>query len=329
MHISGTTRVFLILGDPVAQVRAPEVFNPLFAQAGIDAVLVPMQVPAGQLDAFVRGVFQARNVDGLWVTIPHKTALPGLLDVCDLSGSTAEAVNAVRRNADGTIEGALFDGIGFAKALDHFGIACTGARVLVVGAGGAGVAIGCALVQRDLAELSIHDVDADRAAAAADRLRSISSVRVSTPPSADPAGHDLVINATPLGLRDDDPMPFDVRRLDGSAAVVDILMKDATTPLLRACAARGITAHAGHEMLIQQVPEYLRFFGFEALARATQADLEPVRALMRADAQAAVPALPRAEPRSAALARTLAFSVPTPTAHGATSPVSLTSGDHP
>ncbi len=281
MHISGTTRVFLILGDPVAQVRAPEVFNPLFAQHGVDAVLVPMQVPAGQLDAFVRGVFQARNVDGLWVTIPHKTALPGLLDHCDLSGSTAEAVNAVRRHADGTIEGALFDGIGFAKALDHFGIACTGARVLVVGAGGAGIAIGCALVQRALAELSIHDVDTERAAAAAARLRSISSVQVSTPASADPAGYDLVINATPLGLHESDPLPFDVRRLDGSAAVVDILMKDDTTPLLRACTARGITAHPGHEMLIQQVPEYLRFFGFEALARATQADLEPVRALMR------------------------------------------------
>jgi shikimate dehydrogenase len=283
MHISGTTRVFLILGDPVAQVRAPEVFNPLFAQAGVDAVLVPMQVPAGQLDDFVRNVFQARNVDGLWVTIPHKTALPGLLDHCDLSGSTAEAVNAVRRRVDGSIEGALFDGIGFVKALDHFGIACTGARVLLVGAGGAGVAIGCALAQRDLAELSIHDVDAGRAAAAADRLRSISTVRVSTPALPDPAGYDLVINATPLGLRETDPLPFDVRRLDGSAAVVDILMKDATTPLLRACAARGITAHPGHEMLIQQVPEYLRFFGFESLARATQADLAPVRALMRSE----------------------------------------------
>ena len=106
-------------------------------------------------------------------------------------------------------------------------------------------------------------------------------MQVSTPARPDPAGYDLVINATPLGLNETDPLPFDVRRLDGSAAVVDILMKDATTPLLRACAARGITAHPGHEMLIQQVPEYLRFFGFEAMARATQADLAPVRALMR------------------------------------------------
>lgn len=94
MQISGTTRVFLILGDPVAQVRAPEVFNALFAQHGVDAVLVPVQIPSADVAAFVRNSVKARNIDGLWVTIPHKTALMSVLDHCDLSGSTAEAVNA-------------------------------------------------------------------------------------------------------------------------------------------------------------------------------------------------------------------------------------------
>ena len=114
---TGTTRVFLIVGDPVAQVKAPQVYNHLFAQNGIDAVLVPMKVPPGQLGGFVRNAFAAQNVGGMWVTIPHKSGVHDLLDHCDPLGRTAGAVNAVRRRPDGTLEGALFDGSGTLGAL--------------------------------------------------------------------------------------------------------------------------------------------------------------------------------------------------------------------
>ena len=117
MHIVGNTRVFMILGDPVAQVRAPELFNHLFARHGVNAVLVPAQVAPADFPAFVRQVFRARNIDGLWLAIPHKSAMLPLLDRCDRLGSVAQAVNAVRRNADGTIEGGLFDGVGFVKEI--------------------------------------------------------------------------------------------------------------------------------------------------------------------------------------------------------------------
>ena len=85
---------------------------------------------------------------------------------------------------------------------------------------------------------------------------------------------------TPLGLKPDDPLPFDVSRLDARAAVVDILMKNQPTPLLRACHARGITAHPGYEMLVQQIPEYLSFFGYGDIAQAVQADASDVRELL-------------------------------------------------
>ena len=117
MAITGTTRVFLILGDPVAQVRAPEVFNHLFERHGIDAVLVPANVAPADFARFVPSALKARNVDGLWLAIPHKTAMVNLLDRCDRLGRTAGAVNAARRNPDGSLEGALFDGVGFVKAL--------------------------------------------------------------------------------------------------------------------------------------------------------------------------------------------------------------------
>ena len=283
MHISGTTRVFLILGDPVAQVRAPETFNHLFARHGVDAVLVPALVAPRDFAAFVRHAFTARNIDGLMLTIPHKTAMLALLDRCDRAGTIAQAVNAARRNADGTIDGALFDGVGFVKGLDHLGITPSGARVLVVGAGGGGVAIAVALAERGVTGLALYDLDAERSAAVAARLRgvwpAIDIVAAATP---DPAGFDLVVNATPLGLNADDPLPFDPARLDAGAAVVDILMKKQPTPLLRACQARGINAHPGFEMMIQQAPEYLEFLGLHELARTVAGDSSELRRLMQA-----------------------------------------------
>lgn len=272
----------MILGDPVAQVRAPEVFNALFRKHGVDAVLVPAQVAPQHFAGFVRNVLKAGNIDGLWLTIPHKSAALALLDHCDAVGRVAGAVNAVRRNADGTLEGALFDGVGFVKGLAHFGIPTPGRRVLVVGVGGGGVAIAASLAQRGCAELALFDAALGRAQQVAQTLAAAFATRVTAATSADPAGFDLVINSTPLGLKAGDPLPFDVARLDAGASVVDILMKNQPTPLLRACAARGIAAHPGFEMMLQQMPEYLDFFGLHTLARAVQEDASEVRALVQA-----------------------------------------------
>ena len=280
MQITGSTRVFLILGDPVAQVRAPEVFNHLFRKHGADAVLVPAQVPVADFEAFARTVLRAGNISGLWLAIPHKLAMVKLLDHCDRVGRVAGAVNVVRRNADGSLEGALFDGVGFVKALRHFSFNPGGRRVLVVGVGGGGVAIAASLAQRGVGRLSLFDASPARAAEVAARLRYAFDADVHTPDSADPAGHDLVVNATPLGLRAGDPLPFDVARLDPGCCVVDILMKNQPTPLLRACRARGLVAHPGYEMLVQQIPEYLSFFGYDDIARKVQADASDVRELL-------------------------------------------------
>jgi shikimate dehydrogenase len=246
MQITGSTRVFLILGDPVEQVRAPELFNHLFERHGVDAVLVPAAVSPTDLPAFVRGVFMARNIDGLWLTIPHKSALLPLLAHCDARGRVAQAVNAVRRNEDGSLEGALFDGEGFVKSLDGFGVTCTGARALVVGMGGAGTAVAVSLAERGVATLALHGLDLDAAQVIAARIQaSWPAVDVRATSSADPAGFDLVVNCTPLGLHAGDALAFDPARLQPGCAVVDILMKNQPTPLLQACAARGARVFPG------------------------------------------------------------------------------------
>ena len=255
MHITGSTRVFFVLGHPVAQVRAPEVFNPIFDAHGIDAALLPIQVTPAALPAFVQGSLQADNVGGLWVTIPHKAAILPLLSEVDAHGARAGAVNAVRRLADGTLAGALFDGLGFAAV---------------------------ALADRPLALLAVNDVQPARAEALVQRLATGAACPVQAQPLVDPAGFDVVIHATPLGMKPDDPLPFDVARLSPGATVVDILMKPAGTPLQRACDAHGLAYHPGFEMLTQQVPAYLRYFGYGDVVDAMAGDLSQVRRNVRA-----------------------------------------------
>ena len=278
--ITGATRVFYILGDPVAQVRAPEVYNHLFRQHGIDAVLVPLKLPAAALPGFLQHGVAAENIGGCWATIPHKSQLAALLQPTDPVAAIAGAVNAVKRHPDGRLEAALFDGIGFVKGLDHFGIPVAGRRVLVVGAGGGGQAVAAALAQRDPALLAISNRTRARSADLAERLRPIAGATAVVADSNDPAGFDLIVNCTSQGLKADDPLPFEPARVDAGAAVVDIIMSRVPTPLLQACRARGLQAEAGFEMLVQQVPEYLRFFGFDAVAESLQGDLSGIRALL-------------------------------------------------
>ena len=284
MNITGTTQVFFIIGDPVSQVRAPEVYNHLFQRHGVDAVLVPMKVPVAQLTGFVRHALQAQNVGGLWVTIPHKGAMLSLVDRSEALAQMAGAVNAVRRNADGSTDGALFDGLGFVKGLDRFGIAVSGQRVLVLGAGGGGHAVAAALLQRGAAWVAVHNRTRERAAELVAHLQGADvraqGAKVQVAESADPSGFDLIVNCTSQGLKPGDAMPVDVARIAPGSAVVDIIMSRQPTPLLQACGERGITAHPGFEMLVQQIPEYLNFFGFAKIAQELQEDLSEVRALL-------------------------------------------------
>lgn len=284
MRITGSTTVYLVIGDPVAQVRAPELFNHLFERHGVDAVLVPAAVAPADLGEFVRGAFAARNMGGLWATIPHKAALLPLLAGCDRLGQVAQAVNAVRRRAEGGLEGALFDGLGFVKALDGFGVTTRGARALLVGVGGAGTAIAASLAERGVAELALFDLDRSAAQAVAARIGpEFPASRLVVATSADPSGYDIVINATPLGLRAGDPLAFDPARLSPGAAVIDILMKNQPTPLLQACRAQGARAFPGFEMMIRQAPEYLDFFGHPELARIIENDASEVRRLIESN----------------------------------------------
>lgn len=282
--INGTTDVYLILGDPVAQVRAPESFNLIFAEFGINAVLVPVHLPPASVRAFVRAAFTARNIKGLFLTIPHKSGVMDMLDECSELGRLAGAVNAVRCDAQGRLVGDLFDGEGFVASLNGFGIAYTGKRVLILGAGGGAAAIGASLVspasktsKGAAAEVALYDPIPGKAQALADRLGASGRVKVFAANSSDPAGFDVIVNATPLGLYATDPMPCDVSRMGPDAALVDILMKNQPTQVVRAARSLGRVAQPGFEMLIEQAHLYLKFFGDHQAAVAVKGDATFIR----------------------------------------------------
>jgi shikimate dehydrogenase len=281
-RLSGNTEVFLILGWPVKQAKAPEAFEAIFARFGLPAVLVPAGVPPSHLKEFVRGVLRAENIRGLWLTIPHKSPVQRLLKQCDRLGQIAGAVNAVRREPDGSLAGALFDGEGFVAGLDHDGIGWEKKRVLLIGAGGAGAAIGASLAcgSRLVAELSIFDPQKARAEALAKRLVLHGGAQVTVAATNDPEGYGLVINASPLGMDVADPLPCDPARLERDGVFVDILMKNQPTPAVRQARARGLRAQPGFEMMIQQAPMYLDFFGFQAAADALRQDSGFLRDLL-------------------------------------------------
>lgn len=258
-QITGCTRLFAVIGDPVAQVMAPELMNRLFAERGVDAVLLPIEVTANDLAAVVDGLKRTGNLDGFLVTVPHKLALGRQADRLSDAASLSGSVNAMRREPDGSWLGDNFDGQGFVRGLLGAGHTVAGKRFSLVGAGGAGVSIAAAVLGAGAAAMSIVDVDRSRAKALAARLNDRWTDRARAADAPD-AASDVVVNATPLGLRENDPLPFALDGLGAEAVIADIIMKPAETRLVREAAARGLRTHPGLPMLIEQIPLYREFF---------------------------------------------------------------------
>lgn len=278
--ITGKTGVFFMVADPIDQVRTPEIFNQVFEQVGIDAVMVPLHVKAGHLTETIRSVFRSPTTRGMVLSIPHKTAAAQLVDHMSTGAQVANAVNAIRRNADGTLEGAQFDGIGFVESMDRYSMNYRGKSVLLIGAGGAASAICTALAEGGISSLAIFDVDTAKAEALAQAIAQRFPIRAVVQANNDPAGFDVVINASPIGLKASDPLPVPAERISEHTQVCDILMKNQPTPLLRAAMAKGNAVLPGFDMLILQSPLFLEFFGVKEAAEQLRKDDSPVRDLL-------------------------------------------------
>jgi shikimate dehydrogenase len=238
------------------------IYNPHFEKAGIDAVVVPMGVQAPDYPVFLNELFKLTNIRGALITMPHKVTTVGLVDEVTPTATIAGAVNAVLKREDGTLLGDQFDGEGFVRGAEGKGVALPGASALVVGSGGVGSAIAASLASRGLARLALYDVNDASTEALATRLRAHYANLSVTTGSNDPAGFDVVVNATPMGMNEGDPLPMEMSRLDSSTFVGEVVMKQAVTPFLAAAAERGCKTQVGIDMLFEQIPAYLEFFGF-------------------------------------------------------------------
>jgi shikimate dehydrogenase len=260
--IRGTTRLIAHLGYPTESFKAPMIYNPYFEKHGIDAVVVPMGCKADAYPDFLRLVFGPSNIHGALVTMPHKVATVALLDVASTAVKVAGSCNAVRLGRGGELIGDTFDGEGFVRGVLRKGRRLAGGRALVVGSGGVGSAIAASLANAGVAELALFDANAPMMHGLADRLRQHYPNLTVIVGSNDPAGWDVVVNATPLGMKDGDPLPMDVARIAPSTFVGEVVMRNEVTPFLAAAKARGCETQVGVDMLFEQIPAYLEFFGF-------------------------------------------------------------------
>lgn len=258
--ISGHTRLLGIVGDPITQVGSPQACNPLLAAAGVDAVLLPFHVPAAHFETAMAGLMRLGNLDGLLVTIPFKERALALADRVRPVATAVGAANVLRREADGSWTADMFDGFGLLRALTGLGVAVAGASVLLLGAGGAGRAIAVTLAREGAARIGIHDLDRARTAALVARVRAAAPGCAVAEAEPIAQGYGVVINATPVGMRPGDGLPAPLGKLEGVAAVIDIVPRPPVTPLLAAAAEAGCRAAGGQAMIDGQAEAVLKFF---------------------------------------------------------------------
>lgn len=246
-QLNGATRVHFIVGDPIAQVKSPAGVTQAYAERGHNAIVVPAHVAPEHLAAWHAGLAHAQNVDGIIVTVLHKFAAFGLCASTSERATFLRAVNTMRRNPDGSWHGDMFDGLGFVEAMRDNGCDPPGKRALVIGAGGAGSAIAHALLVAGVSSLALADTSTLRRTTLVDRLNWLKTAPV-THGSRDATGHDIVINATPIGMKEGDPYPVDVTTFNAATFVGCVITAPAVSPLVAAARAQGCATITGADM---------------------------------------------------------------------------------
>jgi shikimate dehydrogenase len=251
MVLDGETRLYLIIGDPVGQTRSPEGLTREFAARKVNAVCIPVHVAAADFDPFMRAAKRVQNIDGFVITIPHKFAALGHCDDTSDRAKFLGAANLLHRIAPGRWRGDMTDGVATVAALRRAGCEPGGRRALVIGAGGAGSAVALALIEAGVAKLFVMDVDSERRGSLVHRLalRAPAVVQSGAVVTSD---YDLIVNATPVGMKPSDPLPINTANLDPSAFVTDLITKPVITPLLEAARRRDCRVMTGEDMFAVQ-----------------------------------------------------------------------------
>jgi shikimate dehydrogenase len=274
--LDGSSRLILHIGYPTGSFRAPLIYNPYFESIGLKAAVVPMGVKADDFGTVFPALCQLTNFHGALITMPHKVSIVPMLDDVSEAVRISNACNAVLRRADGALIGDMFDGEGFVLAMNAKGHSLSGGAALVLGCGGVGSAIAAALARHGIPALRLFDRDPAVAEKLAGRLQQFYPALNVQTGSSDPEGMDFIVNATPLGMKSNDPMPIELGHLVPGTFVGDVVMTGGKTAFLAAAEARGAKIQLGIDMLYEQIPAYLAFFGFPVV------DAKHLRSLSKA-----------------------------------------------
>ena len=273
MELSGRTRLLGVIGHPIVHTLSPKMHNASFAASGFDYVYVPMDVRPEDLPAAVSGL-RALGFVGFNVTMPHKEAIIVLLDELDEKARLTGAVNTVVVE-DETLRGTNTDSSGFIEACEESGVSFGGARVLLVGAGGAAAAIAVAVLGEGARELRILNRSRWRAERLHERLRgaypeAVISVHDATDLENAVRGAGVIANATYLGMRSEDPLPVPLNYLGTNTVVCDAVYRHGgETRFIELARRRGLRTVAGGPMLLYQGVHAQRIWtGKEPDARA-------------------------------------------------------------
>ncbi len=243
-----------MVGNPIAQVKAPGILNPIFEAEGLPVRMVPIEMPRDGFDAAFGGLLSFVDVVAVVITLPFKADVLKFCGTLDRSAELSGAANLMTRGRDGAWTGAMADGHGFVAALKSAGFDPLGRKAFMAGAGGAGSGIAAALILSGLAALDVYDPDMSKSA----RLETVLGARPLDDPPEALTGYDLLINATPLGLRDQDPLPFDVTTAGRHAFVGDVIAEPTITRLREAARKRGHRTIGGMDMLNGQIDALYR-----------------------------------------------------------------------
>ncbi len=262
IKIDGQTTLIMHLGVPTFSFRSPAIYNPWFATKGINCVVVPMGCEPESFPRLLPELFALRNTVGALITMPHKQTVIAMLAEVTEAVKICGACNAVKKDALGRLVGDMFDGEGFTRGLKSKGHTIAGKSALVIGCGGVGSAISASLAKEGVARLNLYDPNAAAADNLASRLQqSYPKLTVQTGTKTT-SNHDILVNASPLGMKDNDPLPMDLTHAKTSAFVGEVVLSREITPLLAQARAKGMSIQVGTDMLFEQIPAYLEYFGF-------------------------------------------------------------------
>jgi shikimate dehydrogenase len=249
--ISGETRVLALIGHPVGHSLSPAMHNAAFVADGLDFVYVCLDVDPEQLPAAVSGLV-ALKLRGFNVTMPHKRAMIPLVDELDEEARISGALNTVVIENSG-LRGFNTDGGGMVMACQEAGIELSGRRVLLLGAGGTAAAIAVAFGKAGVGELHIANRSVEHAAHLRDKLHGTNIEGLAVHHLDALPDAEIVINTTPLGMKEQDPMPVPANYVREGRAFCDAVYRPGTqTPLVRLGRERGVPVVAGDRMLLYQ-----------------------------------------------------------------------------